>query len=95
MNRDEQRQIIALIDRALRHGASSAGAVDIEADVIIRALFVRHPEAAYRVTKLAIAQSEEIERLRAVVADAARVRRFGWLTRFFKPVQMGTTDLAE
>lgn len=86
MNRDEQRQITALIDRALTDDAGvSAGALDVEADAIIRALFVRNPEAAYRVTKLAVMQSQEIERLRSLLAELSQVRRSGWLTRLFNP----------
>jgi hypothetical protein len=86
MNRDEQRQITALIDRALTDDSvASAGVMDVEADAIIRALFVRNPQAAYRVTKLAIMQSEEIERLRATLAALSQARRSGWLTRLFNP----------
>jgi len=95
MNRDEQRQITALIDRALTDDSgASAGVMDVEADAIIRALFVRNPEAAYRVTKLAIMQSEEIERLRALLAELSRVRHTGWLTRLFNPFA-GSADPAE
>ncbi len=32
--------------------------IDIEADAIIRALFARNPDAAYRITKLAMALSD-------------------------------------
>jgi hypothetical protein len=96
MDRDEQRQITVLIDHALRHDAGvPAGAIDVEADAIIRALFVRNPEAAYRVTKFAVSQSEEIERLRGMLADSLRVKRSGWLNRFFKPFHIGAQGAAE
>jgi hypothetical protein len=66
MTRDEQKQILALIDRAVgENSCVPARPMDVEADAIIRALFVRNPEAAYRVTMLAITQEREIEALLA------------------------------
>ena len=50
MTRDEQTAITAFIDSALRCDAQ----IDVEADAIIRALFVRQPDAAYRITLLAM-----------------------------------------
>jgi hypothetical protein len=84
MNRDEQKQILGLIDRAL-NGASDSPipTMDVEADAIIRALFVRNPEAAYRVTMLAIAQTQEIEALRSALAAPDRTAAQGLLARFF------------
>jgi hypothetical protein len=68
MTREEQKQILALIDQAVgRDSCTPPRPMDIEADAIIRALFVRNPEAAYRVTMLAIAQAQEIEALTAPV----------------------------
>lgn len=65
MNRDEQKQITAFIERAMGAGFGAANAtVDIEADAIIRALFVRNPDAAYRVTMLAMRQAQELDWLR-------------------------------
>jgi len=43
--------IKAFIERAVAGGQPD---VDVEADAIIRALFKRNPEAAYRVTRLAM-----------------------------------------
>ncbi len=65
MTRDEQKQIIEFIERAMGAGFDVANAtIDIEADAIIRALFVRNPDAAYRVTMLAMRQAEELDWLR-------------------------------
>ena len=65
MNRDEQKQIIEFIDRAMGAGFGLANAtIDVEADAIIRALFVRKPDAAYRVTMLAMRQAQELDWLR-------------------------------
>lgn len=49
--------ILGFLDR-LMSGAREAGApesVDVEADAIIRAFFKRNPDAAYHLTKLAMA----------------------------------------
>ncbi len=84
MNRDEQKQILGFIKRALT-GAPGVPMpeMDPEADAIIRALFVRNPEAAYRVTKLAIALDRELETLRAAVSVMAERRVPGPLGWFF------------
>lgn len=55
MTREEHKSIIALLERTIQ-GAQTQ--VDIEADVIIRAFLVRNPDAAYRLTMLALALSE-------------------------------------
>lgn len=84
MNRDEQKQILALIDRALNGtAASTIRAMDVEADAIIRALFVRNPEAAYRVTMLAVSQAQEIEALQGALDAPDRTAAQGLLARFF------------
>jgi len=84
MNRDEQKQILALIDRALNGTPTSpVRTMDIEADAIIRALFVRNPEAAYRVTMLAVSQAQEIEALQGALAAPDRTAALGLLSRFF------------
>lgn len=83
MNRDEQKQITELIERALKHVSLRRPAtLDVEADAIIRALFVRNPEAAYRITMLAIEQSEEIKRLQLEIAEFSKA---SLLSRLFKP----------
>lgn len=62
MNRDEQKQIIEFIERAAGTSLDAVKAtIDVEADAIIRALFVRNPDAAYRVTMLAMRQEQELE----------------------------------
>jgi hypothetical protein len=95
MNRDEQKQITALVDRALAEGPDGVPVeMDVEADAIIRALFVRNPEAAYRVTKLAVMQSEEIEMLRGLLAALSKRRR-GWLMRLFRQFDLGSAGPAE
>jgi hypothetical protein len=82
MNREEQKQILGFIERAL---TSDRGAplppMDLEADAIIRALFVRNPEAAYRITKLAMTLESELEALRAATGSGGERRlpgRVGW-----------------
>lgn len=52
--------------------------MDVEADAIIRALFVRNPDAAYRVTMLAMSLSAQIE------AAAEAQRHKSWLTNLFE-----------
>jgi len=48
----EHQTILAFLDHAL---GGPQEPLDIEADAIIRAYFKRNPDAAYRVTKLAMA----------------------------------------
>ncbi|MDE8347826.1 MAG: hypothetical protein POH28_16885 [Acidocella sp.] len=55
MTRDEHRSILNLLERTCR-GAQTD--IDVEADAIIRAFFVRNPDSAYRLTMLALALSE-------------------------------------
>ncbi len=83
MTREEHRQITEFFNRAL-HGKDGAppAPMDFEADAIIRALFVRNPEAAYRITMLAVAQARELEMLRGQ-AEAAQCRKT-WLARLFR-----------
>jgi hypothetical protein len=82
VTREEQKSITQLIGRAI-NGAegSSPPPMDIEADAIIRALFVRNPEAAYRVTMFAMAMAQELEAQRQAVEAPARKP---WFSRFFK-----------
>jgi hypothetical protein len=85
LTRDEQKMITEFLHRAV-HGAPGAALppLDIEADAIIRALFVRNPEAAYRVTMLAIGQARELDAGRAALAEThARIRE-GWFWRLFR-----------
>ena len=52
MTREEHMDILAFFDRVM---SSADATVDVEADAIIRALFKRNPDAAYHMTKLAMA----------------------------------------
>ncbi len=73
MDHDEHRQIIEFIEEAV-HPADKATLtpVDVEADAIIRALFVRNPEAAYRVTMMAMQLLRETSGLRAQLREALK-----------------------
>ncbi len=62
--------ILSFIDRVV--GGPQAP-IDVEADAIIRAFFKRYPDAAYRMTKLAMSLSEQVEK------EPARARPRGWL----------------
>jgi len=59
--------------------------MDVEADAIIRALFVRNPEAAYRITMLAMVQAETLAERRGdqsgplVAKDDRAQGLLGWL----------------
>ncbi len=92
MTRDEHRNIIAFIDGAVRQdGAVAQMPLDVEADAIIRALFVRNPEAPFRVTQLAMAQREEISKLRTELAEAKSTAARNWLFRLLnRPVRQQT-----
>jgi hypothetical protein len=82
VTREEHRNIIAFIDEAVRQDLASPP-VDIEADAIIRALFVRNPEAAYRVTRLAMEQREALAQLKTELAEAKSGRGRNWYARLF------------
>ncbi len=82
MTRDEHQKIIAFINAVVRPQAEPP--LDVEADAIIRALFVRNPEAAYRVTKLALAQHEELAEMRQQLAEARAEASAHWLSRLLK-----------
>jgi len=53
--------------------------MDIEADAIVRALFKRNPDAAYRMTALAMSLSAQV----AAVTPAASPRPKSWLAGLF------------
>lgn len=48
----EHQTILAFLDKVLRDAATEP--FDLEADAIIRAYFKRNPEAAYRITLMAM-----------------------------------------
>jgi hypothetical protein len=80
MTRDEQREITEFVERAVTGSAASPlPPLDVEADAIIRALFVRNPDAAYRMTMLAIAQARELVAQRSCAAEAKAQARKPWL----------------
>ena len=53
---DEHMSILAFLGRLM---GSAEEVVDVEADAIIRAFFKRNPDAAYHITKLAMALSTQ------------------------------------
>lgn len=53
MDLQEHKTILAFLDHMLSTSADEP--LDLEADAIIRAYFKRNPEAAYRITRLAMA----------------------------------------
>ncbi|HEY1856386.1 hypothetical protein [Acidocella sp.] len=76
MTRDQHREIIAFI-QAITGGDQPS--MDVEADAIIRALFVRNPDAAYRVTMLAMSLLANAEAQRP--QDLPRHK--GWFSTLF------------
>ena len=53
---EEHMSILSFLGRAM---SGEQEAVDVEADAIIRAFFKRNPDAAYHVTKLAMALAKQ------------------------------------
>lgn len=76
VTREEHTAIIEFIGRAV---GGEQPQMDVEADAIIRALFKRNPDAAYRVTMLAMA----MEAPSGGVKPVARTRYKGWLATLF------------
>jgi hypothetical protein len=76
VTRDEHKSIIEFIERTV-NGVQPP--MDIEADAIIRALFKRNPDAAYRITMLAMSLSGPPPSARP--ADMPRHK--GWLGGLF------------
>ena len=86
MTRDQQKCIIDFIVRATEPGQPEP---DVEADSIIRALFVRNPDAAYRLTMLAMAQDMELK-ARALNGCPAQVQANyagGWLAGVLRRIR--------
>ncbi len=85
MTRDEQKSITGFIEHAVNPDSRPEKApLDVEADAIIRALFVRNPEAAYRITLLAMAQAEELTGMKEKLAAERKSFRGNWLSRLLK-----------
>ncbi len=85
MTREEQKSITGFIEQAVRPKAlEQVAPLDVEADAIIRALFVRNPEAAYRITMLAMAQAQQLTGIKAELAAERKSFRGNWLSRLLK-----------
>lgn len=85
MTREEQKSITGFIEQAVKPNDSvHEMPLDVEADAIIRALFVRNPEAAYRMTMLAMAQAEELTGIKAELTAERKSFRGNWLSRLLK-----------
>ncbi|MGE4481381.1 hypothetical protein [Acidocella sp.] len=73
MTLQEHKTILAFLE----HVAGSAQEpLDVEADAIIRAYFKRNPDAAYRMTKFAMALAMPVQ---AGKADEQEPKRRRWL----------------
>jgi hypothetical protein len=59
---EEHMSILGFLGRLM---GSAKDSVDVEADAIIRAFFKRNPDAAYRVTKLAMELAVQAEQIAA------------------------------
>ncbi len=75
MTRQEHLDIIAFIERTV---GGAQPPMDVEADAIIRALFKRNQDAAYRMTMLAMSLSPPPSKERP-----PGPQRRSWLTGFF------------
>jgi hypothetical protein len=85
VTREEQKSITAFIEQAVKAASDGhAAPLDVEADAIIRALFVRNPEAAYRITLLAMAQERELAGIKAELAAQRASLRGNWLWRLLR-----------
>mgnify|MGYP006870044580 CR=1 FL=1 len=69
VTRQEHESILTFLEATLHRAVEP---LDVEADAIIRAYFKRHPDAAYHVTKLAMALSAPLQ------VDAPKRR--GWFS---------------
>lgn len=76
MDLQEHKAILTFLDKMLRDAAEEP--LDLEADAIIRAYFKRNPEAAYRITKLAMGMMQ----LAVTPLPKPTARRRRWLPRF-------------
>lgn len=77
MDLQEHQAILNFLDHMLRNAAEEP--FDLEADAIIRAYFKRNPEAAYRITKLAMGMMQFAAIHPTPPPPTARRRR--WLPR--------------
>jgi hypothetical protein len=72
---------LAFIDSAV---GGAQPPIDVEADAIIRALFKRNPDLAYRMTMLAMSLSPPAEVLPEVEQLPVGSPRRGWLAGLFE-----------
>lgn len=91
MTREEHKKILGFLQEAVRPDNNLAEPpLDVEADAIIRAYFVRNPEAAYRITLLAIAQADQLAAMSGQATELPEAKpnfRQGWLARLLKKQQ--------
>jgi hypothetical protein len=80
VTRDEHKAILAFIEYAV--GADQSP-MDVEADAIIRAIFKRNPDAAYRMTMLAMAAAAS----QAVQPPSEAPRHKSWLSSLLEKRQ--------
>ncbi len=79
MTRQEHKSILAFLDDVLK---GAHGALDLEADAIIRAYLKRNPDAGYRLTMMAM----ELARAQQMKAQA-RPKRPRWLPMLLRSRQ--------
>jgi hypothetical protein len=77
VTREQHKAILAFFDDV---AGGAQPPMDVEADAIIRAMFVRNPDAAYRITMLAMALSQPP----AAAPAAAQPARRSWLSGLFE-----------
>lgn len=81
VTREEHQAILSFIGETVGGNLSP---IDVEADAIIRAYFKRNPDAAYRMTKLAMALAAQARQDQTCPTATARQKRHRhWLTTLF------------
>jgi hypothetical protein len=88
MTRDQHLEILEFIDRTM---GGAQPPIDVEADAIIRALFKRNPDLAYRMTMLAMSLSPPAEVRPGGQGEAVDSPRRGWLAALFDKRESATT----
>ena len=77
VTREQHQAILAFIEQTV---SGDLPPMDVEADAIIRALFVRNPDAAYRMTMLAM----RLAAAARAAEPAETARRKHWLAALFE-----------
>jgi len=80
VTREQHLAILAFIDSAT---AGAQPPIDVEADAIIRALFKRNPDLAYRMTMLAMSLSPA-PAVQAAEPELKDLPRKSWLSGLFE-----------